>query len=40
MSNYIERITPELIKVNENGRIFKPWTEEAKNNTNYIEKKL
>jgi hypothetical protein len=40
VSNYIERITPELIKVNENGRIFKPWTEDEKNTSNYIKNKL
>ena len=40
MSNYITTRTIEKIKINENGRIFKPWTEDEKNKRGYIEKKL
>ena len=40
MSNYIIVKTEEKIKVNENGRIFKSWTDKEKNSTGYIKKKL
>jgi len=47
MSNYIKRLVPKKIKVNENGRVFKPWLKPGYQNfykegdgEQYIEKKL
>jgi hypothetical protein len=40
MSNYITTKTIEKVKINENGRIFKPWTEDEKRNPGFIEKKI
>ena len=40
MSNYIITKTIEKTKINENGRIFKPWTEDEKRNPGFIKKKL
>jgi thiamine kinase-like enzyme len=37
MSNYIITKTIEKTKINENGRIFKPWTEDEKNQTDFVK---
>jgi len=40
VSDYINVKTIKKVKINENGRIFKPWTDKEKKKKGYIEKKL